>query len=250
MGRPLWQVDGSVINSYSCFWPCQSSHSRVQVQQNSRPYFTVSYETLPTWRARSLHLYLPGSRWPSYTPRALGSLFVASNDSQSYDGGILTRLHAGYANVKWVEVFKFTIGIRILKPRLLTVVAHTKLFTYKGWSGLNNKVRCSSHGFNNLPKKEDNGANWIPTWYVDQIRPCSTHRGDRNIRISTDENSRISQQFTEPEGSLMCSQQPLLVVIQNQSNPVHTAPSDLSNILFYIILPPQEWIQFIEISYI
>jgi hypothetical protein len=28
-------------------------------------------------------------------PRALGSLFVASYDSQGYGGGILTRLHTG-----------------------------------------------------------------------------------------------------------------------------------------------------------
>jgi hypothetical protein len=28
-------------------------------------------------------------------PRALGSLFVASNDSQGSGGGILTRLHPG-----------------------------------------------------------------------------------------------------------------------------------------------------------
>jgi hypothetical protein len=47
--------------------PCQSNHSWVQVPQNSRPYFTFSYETLPTWKARSPYLYLPGTGWPSYT---------------------------------------------------------------------------------------------------------------------------------------------------------------------------------------
>jgi hypothetical protein len=48
--------------------PCQSSHSWVEVPQNSRPYFTVSSETSPTWRARSPYLYPPGTGWPSYTP--------------------------------------------------------------------------------------------------------------------------------------------------------------------------------------
>jgi hypothetical protein len=33
-----------------------------------RPYITVSYETPPPWRARSLHLYPPWTGWPSYTP--------------------------------------------------------------------------------------------------------------------------------------------------------------------------------------
>jgi hypothetical protein len=34
-----------------------------------RPYFTVSFETFSTWRARSPYLYLPGTGWPNYTPR-------------------------------------------------------------------------------------------------------------------------------------------------------------------------------------
>jgi hypothetical protein len=38
------------------------------VPWTSRPYFTVSYETPPTWRARSLYLYPPGTGWHSYTP--------------------------------------------------------------------------------------------------------------------------------------------------------------------------------------
>jgi hypothetical protein len=57
---------------FSCttgFGPCQSSHSRVRVTQNSRPYFTVSFETTPTWKSRSLYLYPPGRGWPSHTHR-------------------------------------------------------------------------------------------------------------------------------------------------------------------------------------
>jgi hypothetical protein len=47
---------------------CQSNHSWVEIFQNSRPYFTVSFQTLPTWRARSPYLYSLGTGWPSYTP--------------------------------------------------------------------------------------------------------------------------------------------------------------------------------------
>jgi hypothetical protein len=35
----------------------------------------------------------PGNRVAQLYPRTLGSLFVASYDSQGYGGGILTRLH-------------------------------------------------------------------------------------------------------------------------------------------------------------
>jgi hypothetical protein len=89
--RPLWQEDRSVIYCTTASGPCQSSHSLVEVPQNSRPYFTLSSETSPTWRVRSLYLYPLGTGWPS--PWGLGSLFVASYDSQDYGGGILTCLH-------------------------------------------------------------------------------------------------------------------------------------------------------------
>jgi hypothetical protein len=58
----------SVIYCTIASRPCQSSHSWVEVPQNSRPYFTVSSETPQTWKARSLYLYPPGTGWPSYTP--------------------------------------------------------------------------------------------------------------------------------------------------------------------------------------
>jgi hypothetical protein len=37
--------------------PCQSSHSWEQVPQNSRPYFTASFEISPTLKARSPYAY-------------------------------------------------------------------------------------------------------------------------------------------------------------------------------------------------
>jgi hypothetical protein len=50
----------------------------------------------PTWRARFPYLYTPGTGWPSYIPQALGSLFVASYDSQVYGGRIGIRLTKGH----------------------------------------------------------------------------------------------------------------------------------------------------------
>jgi hypothetical protein len=43
--------------------------------------------------------------------------------------------------------------------------------------------------------------------------------------------SRTSQHFMEPEGSLLCSQEPLLAPIVSQINPIHTVPSYLRSIL-------------------
>jgi hypothetical protein len=31
-------------------------------------FYCLRFETPPTWRTRSLYLYLPGTGWPNYTP--------------------------------------------------------------------------------------------------------------------------------------------------------------------------------------
>jgi hypothetical protein len=60
---------GRVCNLlYNCFWALPEQSLFVAVPQNSRPYFTVSFETPPTWRTRFPYLYPPGTGWPSYTP--------------------------------------------------------------------------------------------------------------------------------------------------------------------------------------
>jgi hypothetical protein len=46
----------------------QCNHSIVRAAKNPKPYFTVSSETPPTWRARFPYLYPPRTGWPSYTP--------------------------------------------------------------------------------------------------------------------------------------------------------------------------------------
>jgi hypothetical protein len=50
-------------------------------RRTQRPYFTVLFETPPTWRARFLYIYLPRNRMAQLYPQALGSLFVTSYDS-------------------------------------------------------------------------------------------------------------------------------------------------------------------------
>jgi hypothetical protein len=71
--------------------PRQRSHSGVLGSVSAglmTIFYCLRFETSPTWRVRSPYLYPPGTGWPSYTPQALGSLFVASYDSQDYGGGI------------------------------------------------------------------------------------------------------------------------------------------------------------------
>jgi hypothetical protein len=61
-------VERSVIYSYNCFWALPEQSLWGPSPAELRPYFTVSSETPPTWRASSLYLYLRGTGWPSYTP--------------------------------------------------------------------------------------------------------------------------------------------------------------------------------------
>jgi hypothetical protein len=99
----LWREDGSVIYCTIVSGPCQSSHSWVEVPQNSRPYFTVSSETPPTWRARSPYLYAPGTGWSSYTPGHWVPFMSPLTTRRDYGGGILTRLHTGLRNYQhWI----------------------------------------------------------------------------------------------------------------------------------------------------
>jgi hypothetical protein len=84
---PLWDLRPDIIscqnvavwNLQSCiYWApsttrgrvcnLECNHSIVRVTQNPKPYYTVPFETLPTWRARFPYLYPPGTECPSYTP--------------------------------------------------------------------------------------------------------------------------------------------------------------------------------------
>jgi hypothetical protein len=68
------------------------------VSRDSRPYFIAPIlETRPTWRARSPYLYPPGTGWPSYTPGHWVPFPSPLTTRRDYGGGILTRLHTGFA---------------------------------------------------------------------------------------------------------------------------------------------------------
>jgi hypothetical protein len=75
--------------------PHQCSRSRVQVPQDSWPCFTLSDLRFPQHGGPGLCIYIPQEQGGPVIPQALGSIFVASYDLQSYGGGIRTRLHTG-----------------------------------------------------------------------------------------------------------------------------------------------------------
>jgi hypothetical protein len=75
--------------------PRQRSHSCVRFPWDSWPYFTVSDSRLPNLEGQVLIFISPRNRVAQLYAQALGSFFVASYDSQGYDGGIRIRLHAG-----------------------------------------------------------------------------------------------------------------------------------------------------------
>jgi hypothetical protein len=86
--------------------PRQRSHSRVRVPWDSWPYFTVSDSILPK----------PGEPGPRiYIPQELGSLFIASYDSQGYVGGIRTHLHAGLT--EWLLIYGWTTRTYVVSRR-------------------------------------------------------------------------------------------------------------------------------------
>jgi hypothetical protein len=85
--------------------PRQRSHSYVRVPRDSWQYFTLSDSRLGGPGPRS---YIPQEQGGRLYPQALGSLFIASYDSQGYDGGIRTRLHAGI----WLKPWPLLINTR------------------------------------------------------------------------------------------------------------------------------------------
>jgi hypothetical protein len=70
--RPLWQEDRSVIYSYNCF--CQSSHSWIQVQQNSH-HILLSYMRLPQPGAPGPRIYIPQEQGDPVIPLLAGFAF-------------------------------------------------------------------------------------------------------------------------------------------------------------------------------
>jgi hypothetical protein len=75
--------------------PRQRSHSQVQALQDSLPHFTFSDSRLPQPGGPGPLIYIPQEHGGPVMPQALGSLSVASYDSQGYGGGTSPRLHTG-----------------------------------------------------------------------------------------------------------------------------------------------------------
>jgi hypothetical protein len=80
--------------------PRQRSNSPVRVLRGSWPHFTVSDSRLPQPGGPGSRTYIPQEQGGPIVPQALGSLFIASCDSQGYGWGIRPRLHPGRLQLK------------------------------------------------------------------------------------------------------------------------------------------------------
>jgi hypothetical protein len=68
VGRSLRREDGSVV--YSRCWPSPAqSFSGPSPAWLPTIFYCLTFETPPTWKARSPYLCPLGTGWPSYTPR-------------------------------------------------------------------------------------------------------------------------------------------------------------------------------------
>jgi hypothetical protein len=105
---PYWQlrVYWCVAPSLTRWWICNLLVQLLlgltrAVTLGSKSRRTHDHILLPHLRlpqpggSASCYLNSQGTGYPSYTPRALGSLFVTSYDSLGYGEGILTHLHSG-----------------------------------------------------------------------------------------------------------------------------------------------------------
>jgi hypothetical protein len=106
-----------VIYSYNCFWalPEQSLCGPSPAEQ--RPYFTVSFETPSTWRARSPYLYPqeqdgpvipPGTRFSFHRHLRLAGLWWRDSNPPAH-GLLFTRGRPGLLPLHKHPVF--TVGI-------------------------------------------------------------------------------------------------------------------------------------------
>jgi hypothetical protein len=79
--RPLWREDGPAVCSAITQW----FESR-----RTRNHTLLSHLRLPQPGGPGSNIYIPRNRGARLYPRALGSLYVASYNSQGYGGCILT----------------------------------------------------------------------------------------------------------------------------------------------------------------
>jgi hypothetical protein len=96
--HPLWREDRSVICLYNCFWALPE-----QSLSGSSPAELTTIFCCLIWDSLNVEVQLPifmtpEDRVAQLYLRALGSLFVATYDSQRYGECILTRLQTGTQN--------------------------------------------------------------------------------------------------------------------------------------------------------
>jgi hypothetical protein len=89
--------------------PHQGSHSRVRVPRDSWPHFTVWDSRLTNLEGQVPVFISPRNRVARLYPQALGSLYVASYDSQGYGGGIRPRLLVCY-------VLRYKFEVDLIQP--------------------------------------------------------------------------------------------------------------------------------------
>jgi hypothetical protein len=124
--RPLWREGGgAIIYCTIASGPCQSSHSWVEVPQNSRPYFTVSSETPQPTDSSTYQFPLPIShlvRIPTST-----NCLHADTDYSS-----LNQL-CHHSNARFTIAYRMTVRIWLLHSLhifKLFVLSHTKWSTF------------------------------------------------------------------------------------------------------------------------
>jgi hypothetical protein len=81
---------------YNCFWALPELSPLGRSPAELMAIFYCLIWDSPNQQGQVPVFISPRNRVAQLYPRALGSLFVASYDSQGYGGGILTRLHTGH----------------------------------------------------------------------------------------------------------------------------------------------------------
>jgi hypothetical protein len=116
VGHPLWRENRSVICSAITHW---------LESRRTRNHTLLSHLRLPQPEGQ-VPIFISRNRVAQLYPRALGSLFVASYDSQGYGGGILTYHHTGTTQILELE---FLLQSTASRPLHLSIgLTFTQIF--------------------------------------------------------------------------------------------------------------------------
>jgi hypothetical protein len=109
-------------------------------------HILLSYLRLPQPEGQVPVFISPRNRVAQLYTRALGSLFVASYDSQGYGGGILTRLHTGLTSFQKSKSKSLTSG-KAEQSYVTTDGQSVNMFWCRVHSGLVTRHYFPSEGF-------------------------------------------------------------------------------------------------------